>query len=695
VIRGLDGALVAGIEDHSREGSVISGLLAFATFCLVPFLGGNHLALFYVNIDRFWIDGLFAFLLILSLTALRLEGKGSPRAFLGFAKYFLPLLILHGIGVFYSWNRFNAILSLETLIWAAGAVYLYLLVPRKEICLAGLVAGAAGCGISAALQHLMLFPNLTGVFQQGMYAHVLREQSSIPFSSYLHHNMLGGYLAFLFPLALYFVIAGRGVIRNSAAVAASGLIVTGAVLSSSRISLALLVLCLAFALLMVLFERNKAGAIKLCAVAGLALIITFTLLHEGGNKRGGGVQDIIASKAKSATKDFSTLNTRTDIWKNGLKALSHAPVFGFGPGAFEYGYRKYFDGGSYTTVAHSVIVKTLVETGAVGLFCFFFYLFGFCRAVRSAGAGLLDFFLLITACCGFLFSLVDFSFDVTSHVITFFVLTSHFFGEGGSREMTAASSVRGGRVMGPAVFGVIMLTLLGSFLFHNKVDMMKRDMEQGDLFKENSFPVKALIAYRDAMESMPLSEEPYLRAVSLLTSMTADKKNEGNRKEMEEELRGYIRSLDNGHDRNGEKYFVLGQAYAGLGERGKGDDYFRTAQLLYPASPLYAFETGAFYFSNGELDKAAARIREFGPYVPKFRTPHNPRGIFIYKIHDLEASIEFAKGNREGALRIARDNLKDGKEEVYVITSSRSRRYVAREDFLRYLEERVRFYENN
>ena len=695
MIRGLDGTLVAGIEDPSREGSAISGILTFVTFCLVPFLGGNHLALFYVNIDRFWIDGLFAFLLVLSLAALYLEEKGSPRAFLRFAKYFLPLLILHGIGIFYSWNRFGAILSLEVLIWAAGTVYLYLLSPRKGLCLAGLVAGAAGCAISAALQHLILFPNLTGVVS-ARHVRPCVERAVLDPLLLLSSPQYARRIPRV-PLSPRPLLRGRRQRYCQDLGGCHGIrtYYNRGCPESSRISLALIVLCLAFVFLMVLFERNRAGAIKLCAVAGLALIITFSLLHEGGSKKEGGVQNVIASKARSATKDLSTLNTRTDIWKNGLKAVSHAPVFGFGPGAFEYGYRKYFDGGSYTTVAHSVVVKTLVETGAVGFCCFLFYLFGVFRAIRSAGAGLLDFFVLISAGCGFLFGLVDFPFDVPSHVVTFFLLTAHFFGEGGPREVRSAARARRDRVVGPAIFGVVIVILLGSFLFHNKVDMMKRDMEQGDLFRENGFPVRALDAYREAMDGMPLSEEPYLRAASLLTSMTGNNKNEGNRKTMEGELRGYIRSLENGPDGNGEKCFVMGQAYAVLGEREKGGDYLTRAQLLYPASPLYAFETGAYYFSIGELDKAAARIREFGPYIPKFRTPHNPRGIFIYKIHDLEASIEFAKGNRERALRIARDNLKDGKEGVYVITSSRSRRYVAREDFLRYLEERVRFYENN
>ena len=79
-------------------------------------------------------------------------------------------------------------------------------------------------------------------------------------------------------------------------------------------------------------------------------------------------------------------------------------------------------------------------------------------------------------------------------------------------------------------------------------------------------------------------------------------------------------------------------------------------------------------------------IRSFDPFIEKYRGPHNPRGIFVYKIRDLEADLQNKNGNRIDALRIAQKNYQDAKDNVYVITSSKSRDYRVRDNFLKYLE---------
>jgi hypothetical protein len=47
----------------------------FIAYCAIPFLGGNHLPLFYVTIDKFWIENLFLLLLVISLMFLFLVKK--------------------------------------------------------------------------------------------------------------------------------------------------------------------------------------------------------------------------------------------------------------------------------------------------------------------------------------------------------------------------------------------------------------------------------------------------------------------------------------------------------------------------------------------------------------------------------------------------------------------------------------------
>ena len=178
-----------------------SAAFTFSTFFLIPFLGGNHLPLHHITIDRFWIEGIFGIVMILSLLFQYLKGRQQAGDFLKFGSFFLPFLAVTGISLVYSWNKFNTGLSMSVLVWAAGAVSFASLCPNKHVCIIGFIAGAGASSICTIIQHLILFPHLTEAFQKGLYAQILREQQGIPFSSYSYHNILGGYLAFVFPLA--------------------------------------------------------------------------------------------------------------------------------------------------------------------------------------------------------------------------------------------------------------------------------------------------------------------------------------------------------------------------------------------------------------------------------------------------------------------------------------------------------------
>ena len=346
---------------------IAGDIFTFLTFFFLPFLGGNHLPLFYVSIDRFWIETIFGVCLVISVMLRYMRSEREPTGFIGFAVCFLPFALLSAISLSYSWNRFSTLISLSILVWALGGVYLFLLSPKKELCLAGLVAGATMSSVSAILQHLILFPNLMKTFAQGMYASLLREQAGIPFASYSYHNILGGYLAFVLPLAIYFSVYKKSILSTIA----SSIIIVGVVLTSTRIGLGIVFLCLLASFVLFFFSRNKAGLLKVVGIVVLSALISVSVLYGGKKTSNVGVQSILSYKAKTAYSDLSTVNTRTDIWKNGLSAFRNSPVVGYGAGAFEYAYRKYFDGGSYTGVAHSLVIKTLVDLGVVGLLCLF------------------------------------------------------------------------------------------------------------------------------------------------------------------------------------------------------------------------------------------------------------------------------------------------------------------------------------
>ena len=667
----------------------LSKALTLLTFCLIPFLGGNDLALFYVNIDRFWIENLFAVFLILAVVLLHMGNNRQQHSFLRFLGYFLPFFAITVISLTYSWNLFGSLGNITCLIWAAGCVYLFLVSPWKELCLAGLVAGATGCAISAVLQHLILFPKLTSVFQQSMYAHALKDQSGIPFASFSHHNMLGGYLAIVFPLSVYFAIGKKGAIVWLMSIAASALMVTGLVLSSKQIGMGLVILSLLITSIVVVFTiRDKVGAIKLCAIVALAVLICFSVLYAGNKQqRQTGVQAVTAPDDKTAYKDLSTLNTRTEIWRNAFNAFKNRPSLGYGAGSFEYAYRKYFDGGSYAAAAHSWAVKTAVELGVVGLLCFCFYLFGVARHIRGSSLNSFMAPLLLCSCFSLIFGLIDFSFDVAAHVITFFVITGGFFSwKTGSVDAVPKPH------KGVVLFLLVIVALLGTLLFNVRSGMMKGDLAYGDMLHENGLGMGALSAYRDAMKYMPLSPEPYIKASAVLREGIPARKSESDRKAMTVELKEYLGQMEKTKDHNAERYLALGLCFEFLGEKAKGELYLKEAMDSYPSSPEFAYEVACYYLSIKQYESAIRYVRAFEQYVPKFRIPHNPREIFVYRIHDLAAQIEHARGNPEKALEIAERNLKEAEESAFVVTTAESGGYTSKKSFLKYLRQRVEFY---
>jgi hypothetical protein len=88
-------------------------------------------------------------------------------------------------------------------------------------------------------------------------------------------------------------------------------------------------------------------------------------------------------------------------------------------------------------------------------------------------------------------------------------------------------------------------------------------------------------------------------------------------------------------------------------------------------------------------------IRSFDPYIEKHRGPHNPRGIYVYKIRDLEAEINYKQGKLTQALQLAKRNFHDAQAGIYQIASARSQDYVSKDLYLQYLEKKIVLYEKN
>jgi O-antigen ligase/tetratricopeptide (TPR) repeat protein len=665
-------------------------LVSCALFFLIPFLGGNHLPLPHATIDRFWIEGVFTLLIVISTLLAYLAFKNEDSDFPGFLLFFLPFFLISAGSLLYTWNFFATLSSMNVLVWSAGCVYIYHHSDKKEALLRALVLGGAVSAICAVIQYRFLFPGLLDVFRGGSSGQIVREQAGIPFSSYLHHNMLGGCLAFLLPLGFYFGVYKKGSIYMVASV----LLLTGLVLTSTRIGMGLAIVVTLSTVICLVKTGDRKGLIVLGAIlAGSVLVII--LLFSGARAKGGTeVQNIIGQKVRSAYTQLSTVNTRTEIWRNGFRAFKGSPLVGFGAGTFEYGYRRYFDGGAYTRVAHNTFLKIGVELGLVGVLTFILYLYGTGRAIRRglSGAEPIHLFIALSFISCFLFGLVDFSFDVRSHVVSFFLLSSAFFHPGQGRgDRDRGSGKAAVRVA--VIFILITALLLTSFIFTARANLARKSLDDGAVAEENVFFTDAYLAYRNAIEEMPFENEGYIRATAILIKSYQNQKDEDGRGKMKVGISHYLKRMEKKRDRDSEVYFMLGKGYGLLGDQEKADRYFSMALACYPSSPYYTFEAAEYYFTHNRKQKAGQLIRSFDPYIDLFRTPHNPRGLWVYKLRDLEAALAFDRGDTARALTIVRTNYEDAKNGVFVITSGRSRSFVEREDYMSYLAARVKYYE--
>jgi tetratricopeptide (TPR) repeat protein len=666
---------------------LLANTFVFSTFFMIPFLGGNHLPLFFVSIDRFWIDGIFGLILICAVTFSFLRYKYTLSAFFKYLLFFSPLFIVSVASVFYSWNFFNTLLWISILVWSIGSVYLYSTCPDKNTCHAGLIAGAAFASIAAILQLKILFPNLIATFQHGLNAQILREQSGIPFASYMYHNILGGYLAFIFPLALYFGIYRKSLFSLTAAI----IIAMGVVITSTRIGLGITLLMYFVTAVILTIEGRKKDLLKVGLVGVISVVAVILILNHGNTKNSVvDARSIIVQKTKAVSADLSTLNTRTDIWKNGYQAFKNSPIIGSGAGSFEYAYRKYFDGNSYTSVAHSTLVKIGVELGLIGLACFLFYLTGISIISFKLLKERRYLFIMLSLVAGFLFSLIDFSFDVKSHVLSFFVISSAFFFSVPRHHNNTTKAKINGK--GLAVFLTLIACILANMLFTTRLNESRTSVQNGDMLIEQGLPLKALYSYRDAISAMPLTTEGFTRALSVLLQIYPAESKPDLKAAMAKEMTEYMDLLEGSRDKDSEIYLILGKSHALMKNEKKSDRYFSLALDYYPSSGRYIHEIASYYASQENYDKAMQVIRSFDPFVEKHKGPHNPRGIYVYLIRDLEADIYYKNGDRMQAFNIVHKNCQDAKNAAYVFTSSRTRTFIARNQFMEYLKQKELLY---
>ncbi|HME45940.1 MAG TPA: O-antigen ligase family protein [Syntrophorhabdales bacterium] len=665
-------------ETLNRGLLLLQRVSSFFAFLLIPFLGGNDLPLYFLTIDRFWIETSFILSLIVALFAQYLAGIRSDQRFGRFFLAISPLALMCVISFAYTWNRLSTLNEINFFVWSFGAVFLYLSSDNRDALHEALVVGSLLLVLSAIIQLKILLPGLAQVFTSGKNAEIVREQIA-PFGAFLNQNMLGGYFIYTLPLAVYFVAVKKTAVYLFVVAAFT----LGVLLSLSRLAMligftGLVTVCA------LMVKVNPRSLVKLAFSLGCALLLFVILLQGDHRERVSSMRNLLGTKIEKVSTEITTLDKRTAIWRDSFRAFLSKPIVGYGAGTFEYAYRKFYDGGLYTKYAHGSLAKTAVELGSLGLIAFFFYLAMFGRGIagglRESSSG----YLLVSALSGLLFGFLDFAFDIPAHLVTFFVVTSAFMGqEQASRPIAARKHV--------LLFLIAALCL--SFLFTTRASLSRKLVEEGTLAEEAGMFGNAYLSYKDAIRTMPLSNDGYIRAISILLKSYDSQKDPQYKEQVKLALRYHLGEVERNPDNDSELYFVRGMCRSTLAPGKDACALVSKAISLYPSSGYYIFETARCYERLGDFGEALGVIGSIEPYLGSFKVSANPQGLFVYKVRDLEAEIEFKNGNRERALAIESENLLDGMSGKYAIYHTKAREYLPKEVLIRYLTEKVRFYE--
>ena len=414
-----------------------------------------------------------------------------------------------------------------------------------------------------------------------------------------------------------------------------------------------------------------------------AVLIVFLMIYGPYHKTSATIQSTLQGKIQRSYKEASTLNFRTDIWKTGLKAFSERPLVGYGLGSFVYPYQKHYEGKQYTKVAHGTPVKILVELGAVGLLCFLWFCFGALRNLKDCRQNRDMLMVGLSALVVFLFGLFDFSFDTPAHVITFFCLSSVcFFARRGEGPIP--------NVRAKLISALLILPLLGSFVYTSRADSSRRFVEDARAQGEVGFTEEARKSLVEAVEMMPWNNDASTLLISLLTSSFLQEKDPSRKEKVKAELLGYVRGTENKRDRDPEIYFVVGTAKRALGEDMGSCESMDRALHYHPSSAFYAHSAAACYAGYGRMREAQAVARSIEIYYDNYRNWRYPDGVMVHRTKDLEAEIELANGNRERALKLMRQNLESANNDQFVINDWRARQSLSKEALVGQLEQKVR-----
>jgi hypothetical protein len=435
---------------------------------------------------------------------------------------------------------------------------------------------------------------------------------------------------------------------------------------------------------LLLKEKKIKRVMLLMTVILVGVSLAFILLHSNRKENVQGTLFELEKKTR-ITYTATSLSMRTQVWKDGLRTFLAKPALGHGAGAFEYGYRQHFSGGVYTRYSHSAFLKIAIELGIVGILAFLFFLWGSITCLKKT-EGYSDhfvFIILISAACGFLFSILDFAFDTPAFFITFFLITSVSMG---------TEKIKQGKVAKLLLFFMVCV-LIFSFFFTGKSNLSKKSIENGSAYEDMGLFNNAYQAYSDSIKEMPLNQEGFMRIESVLFKKYSRETDTGEKNKTKQAIEYYLGIMAKSNKKDSELMFTQGVGYEILNNRDKAELYYKEALLYYPASVYYALRCAKFYLAQENHEEAKRIIASMSSYKEKYRIFRNPNGVFFYLLEDLGAEMEYTQGNHKKALAIAQNNLKDAEENMFVTSSVKAREFISRDRLILYLKERLRTFE--
>ena len=341
----------------------------------------------------------------------------------------------------------------------------------------------------------------------------------------------------------------------------------------------------------------------------------------------------------SSYEGLSGLSGRNALMLTALRIFKSHPIFGSGPGTYQFVYFKYRPTMIFSKFPHSTPFKFLSETGIVGFGLYILFLWLILKRVflllKSNNLLFLGFSFAFLGIL--LHTFIDFDLSIPAMFYIFFILTGVLFSLDFKKKKVKFIEVK--KFLPYTLSLLVVLTIISISLtfganFYNK----------GKTFlniKNYKYAEKNL---RDAVLLDPLNSEYHHSLGKTLEFIAVQNKDTNYIKRANEEFKKAVRL---------NPYFFLyhaslGESYLYLNEKEKGIEEFKKAVELNPLDPLNYVNLASVYEKFGDLENAEGIIKkaiEKGINEPVIYTK-------LGDIYKAKGDTELAEENYRKAIEI-------------------------------------------